>query len=113
MHEMSIALNIIDLIKEEVKKNYASVVKEFEVEVGSVSGVEIEALKFALEIAVKDTFMEKTKQTITPVAATALCLECNKDFSLSWFYEPCPFCNAINIKIIKGKELKIKSITVD
>jgi len=113
MHEISIALNIIDLIKEEAEKNSAASIQEFEVEVGSISGVEIEALKFALNIAVKDTLLENAIQIITPVAAAASCLECDKEFSLSWFYEPCPFCSAMNIQIIKGKELKIKSITID
>lgn len=113
MHEMSVALNIIELIKDEAEKNNASAIKEFEIEVGAISGVEIDALKFALEVAVKDTLLENALQIIRKIDAAAVCSECKKEFSLETFYSPCPSCSALNIEIIKGKELKLKSITID
>lgn len=113
MHEMSVALNIIDVIKDQLEKNNGTAVKEFKIEVGSISGVEIDALKFALEVAVKNTFLKNSVPHIQEVKALAKCLDCKKEFSLMYFYEPCYFCSAMNIEILKGKELQVKSILID
>ena len=113
MHEMSIALNIIDIVREEALRAEAKSVNIIEVEIGSISGVEIPALEFAFETAVKDTPLEKTQFKIIHVQAIAQCKECNSTYPLSTFFEPCPTCSALKINIICGKELQIKSINVE
>jgi hydrogenase nickel incorporation protein HypA/HybF len=113
MHEMSIALNIIDIAHEEALRADAKKINEIEIEIGSISGVEISALEFSLDLAVKNTFLENAQRKIIPVQAKAECLECNSIFSLTTFYEPCPNCQSLTINILQGKELRIKSINVD
>lgn len=113
MHEMSIALNIIDIVREEALRAKAMSINSIELEIGSISGVEIPALEFALEVAVKDTPLEKTQIKIIPVQAIAQCTECNSTYPLTTFYEPCPTCSALKINIICGKELQIKSINIE
>lgn len=112
MHEMSIAMNIIELTEEEVTKAGAEKVESVELEVGELSGIVIEALEFALDEAVKDTLLENAKVTITLKNAKAKCIKCNKEFRTNDFFTPCPGCNSIESEIIQGKELKIKSLVV-
>lgn len=113
MHEMSIALSIIDIANEEALRANAKRINEIEIEIGSISGVEISALEFSLELAVKNTLLENAQRKIISIPAKAECLECNSTFALTTFYEPCPSCESLTIKIIQGKELKIKSINID
>jgi hydrogenase nickel incorporation protein HypA/HybF len=113
MHEMSIALSIIDIVSEEFKKYNAVRINEVEIEIGTISGVEISALEFSFDIAVKDTILEFAKRKIISVIAKAECLECNNIFEMTAFYEPCPKCRSLTINILQGKELKIKSINID
>ena len=112
MHELSIAINIIDIASEQAKKNNLSVIDEIEIEVGTLSGVEIDALKFALEIATKNTIIENSKTTITEIIGQARCMTCLKEFVIDRFFTQCPECEQFNFEIIKGQELRVKSMSV-
>lgn len=113
MHEMSIALSIVDLVSDQFKLAEAESVKEVELDIGTISGVELEALKFALEIATKSTLMEDAAIKINTIQAESLCLECNHVFESELYFSQCPKCKELNTKILKGKELQVKSILVE
>ena len=113
MHEMSIALNIIDIASEAAENAQSKKINEIEIEIGSISGVEIDALEFALDVAVQNTMLKDASKKIIPIEAKAECLECHNTFPISFFYEPCPSCNSLNINILQGKELRIKSINIE
>ncbi len=112
MHEMSIALNIIDIVSEEALRAEARSINSIEIEIGSISGVEISALELALEAAVKGSSLERTQIKIIPIQATARCTECNSTYTLTTLYEPCPTCSSLKFHVVRGKELQIKSINV-
>ena len=112
MHELSIAINIIDIASEQAKKNNLSVIDEIEIEVGTLSGVEIDALNFALEIATKRTILENSKTIITEITGQAHCLNFSTDFLTDSFFAQCPECKQFNFQIIHGQELRVKSLNV-
>lgn len=113
MHELSIATNIVEIAVEYAEKNNASVVKEIEIEVGELSGVVVEALEFAMDSATKQTILENAKVKIDFIHGKAKCNHCGHEFPVSSIYEVCPKCNSYNSEIIKGKELRVKSLIVD
>ncbi len=110
---MSIALSIVEVASDEALKANAKNINEIEIEIGTISGVEISALEFSLELAVKNTLLENAQRKFISIPAVAECLECNFTFAPTTFYEPCTSCGSFTIKIIHGKELKIKSINID
>lgn len=59
MHELSIARSIVELVEEQADNRGASVVEELELEIGHLSGVEIQTLEFALDSAIKGSKLEK------------------------------------------------------
>jgi len=109
---MSLALNIIDIAEEEASKANASGIDDIEIEIGSISGIDVSALKFALDIAVKNTMLEKSMRKIIPIQGKGECIDCNSVFPLEGYYQPCPKCNSQAVNIIQGKELRIKSINI-
>lgn len=113
MHEMSIALSIVEIASDEALKANAKNINEIEIEIGTISGIEISALEFSLGLAVKNTCLENAQRKIISIPAIAKCLDCNSTFALTTFCEPCPTCGSFTIIIIQGKELKIKSINID
>ncbi len=112
MHELSLVLNIIDIAEEEMKKANAHCVEAIELEVGSMSGVEIDALSFSWDAAVKDTVLENADCTINQVQAIAKCCHCGCEYCVHEPYEPCPACNEVLVEYLKGKELRVKSLVV-
>jgi hydrogenase nickel incorporation protein HypA/HybF len=113
MHEFSLAQNIIEIVDEAVKKNNVTVVKEIELEIGQLSGVEITALETALECLIPGSILDKAKMHMNIVEGIALCRKCKHQFSTDDLLSPCPNCNSYGPEIIFGKELRVKSISAE
>ena len=112
MHELSIAKNIVEIASEQAKKNNLTEVDEIEIEVGRLSGVEIEALEFVLEIVTKQTILENSRTIITLIPGLARCLICSEEFGTDSFIAQCPECKGFDFQIIQGQELRVKSLNV-
>ena len=65
MHELSIALSILDLVALEAIKQKAHEVKEIELEVGHWAGVDISALSFSMRAAQRYSPFEKAPENNT------------------------------------------------
>lgn len=109
MHELSIALSIVEIVEEHAR-GMESPVSEVELEIGSMSGVVIEALQFALEEAVKGSAMEQAAIKITEVQAIMKCESCGHEFTPTDVIEPCPECGYPYSDVIRGMEMKVKRI---
>ena len=64
MHELSIALGIVELAEKQAKKAGGTEIEIIELEIGKLSGVEMEALDFAWPVATKDTMLENAKRKV-------------------------------------------------
>ena len=113
MHELSIALSIVELAEEEARKANASSISRIEVEIGTMAGVELEALKFCWDSAIRGTMANQAELVIHPVKGEAHCLDCRKDFSIEHLFATCPHCNSFRYRVSKGKELRVSSLMVD
>ncbi|HJX71618.1 MAG TPA: hydrogenase maturation nickel metallochaperone HypA [Bacteroidales bacterium] len=113
MHEFSIALNIVEIAIETARANDAETVNEVEVDVGDISGVVYEALEFALQSAIKGTILENSHFRLNRIRARVICNECRHDFEPTDFLPVCTKCGSSDIRIVRGKELKVKSINID
>ena len=112
MHELSVAIGIVNIAEKETKKANKTKVELIELEIGSLSGVELDSLKYVWEVAVKDTVLEYAEKKINYIEAQAKCLECETIFKVENVYDNCPNCKNYFKDIIKGKELRIKSLEV-
>lgn len=110
MHEFSIAMNIVEIIKEAALDAQANIIAKIELEIGTLAGVEEEALNTALNICLKDTVAENAEIIIDNIKGFAKCKECSENFATDDLFTICPECNSFNIEIVRGKELKVKAI---
>ena len=113
MHEFSIALNIVEIATETARANDAQKVNEVEIDVGDVSGVIYEALELALQSAVIGTILENAHFRLNRIRAGAICNKCRHKFEPGDLPAVCSNCGSSDIRIIRGKELKVKSINID
>lgn len=113
MHELSIVLGIVDIAEKEVLKANADSVEEIELLIGTLSGVEMEALEFVWPSAVKDTVLEKAMRKISVIEGKGQCLECDHIFSVKNHYDNCPRCQSYFKNLIEGKELKVKRLILE
>lgn len=112
MHELSIAISIVDIAEKETAKVNAKKVDVIELEIGTLAGIEIDSLDFVWSSAVKDTVLENAIKKINIIHGAAKCSDCETIFKLDNIYEACPNCMSYLKDIIKGKELLVKSLEV-
>ena len=112
MHELSIIYNIIDIAEEHLKKSGASTISKIELEIGTLAGVEWQALDFAWDVGVQRSVLENADRQIHKVEGKARCLECETVFEVQNLFDACPNCNSFFNEILQGKELNVKALTL-
>jgi len=112
MHELSIALSIVDLAEQEVKKANRQRVESIDLEIGKLSGVEVDSLEFLWEQAVKNSVLQGAIRNIHRVPGKARCMDCGTEFEIEALFDACPACGQYLSETIQGKELKVKSLTI-
>lgn len=113
MHELSIAISIVDAVMKQAEAARATSVSEVHLDIGLYSGIEFESLEFSLGVASKDTILEDTAFLINRVDPVAECPACKHLYTPERVFSHCPECNRPGIRMIRGNELQIKSLLVE
>ncbi len=113
MHEFSIAISIIESVESEAKKVNAKSITSLVLDIGTMAGIEFDALDTALEAAVQGTALSDTTIKVNRIQAKTRCSDCNHTFEIDDFLTPCPQCGGLFNDVYEGKEMKIKSIEVE
>ena len=113
MHELSIAMEIVDQITEYVNSSKLKKVYEVEIDIGELCGVDKENLSFLLPFAVKGSVIENSVVRYNIIKGKANCLGCHADYNLFELYDVCPICHNFEKQIIQGKEFRINTILAD
>jgi hydrogenase nickel incorporation protein HypA/HybF len=108
---MSIAENIREIINDQALKHNKDKVAEIIIEIGCLSGVELEALKIAFDFIKENTIFQDASIQYNVIKSEAFCKNCQQVFYPENIFDLCPVCNSSDIEISKGNELKVKSIT--
>lgn len=111
MHEVSLMMSIMDIALQTAKQENAHRINRISLEVGSKSGVVVDALEFAFDMVTRNTIAEGSVLEIETVPLKGECLVCGHHFESTDFLV-CDKCGHFG-KAISGQELNIKSIEVD
>lgn len=112
MHELSIALGIVNIAEKETAKAKANKVELIELEIGTLAGIEFDSLDFVWPMAVKDSVLENAVKKINIIYGKAKCSDCDTIFKLDNIFDACPNCNSFLKYILQGKELRVKALEV-
>ena len=113
MHEMSIAQSLLEIIKEEMAKNGAKVLRSVRLHIGQLTAVVPESLSFCFEVMTAGTEMEGARLIMEIIPLVGYCEECNREFKIDNYAFSCPYCHGTDIKTISGEELSIVEIEVE
>jgi hydrogenase nickel incorporation protein HypA/HybF len=113
MHEMSIAMSIVDAVVERTRREGGEAVTSIELVVGPLSGVVVESLRFCFSAAAKDSPADGAELLIEEPEARGVCEECGARFPVSGYHVNCPSCGKFRVRIESGEELSVKSITIE
>jgi hydrogenase nickel incorporation protein HypA/HybF len=114
MHELSIAISLIEAAQEEAEKHRASSVKAVHLRLGALSGVEKEALLFSYELAAQGTPLEGSRLVIEEVPIMVFCPTCQERRPIrSMQAFCCATCSAPAGDIVQGRELEVVALEIE
>lgn len=113
MHELSVALSIIDLAREEGER-IGGRVCAVHVRVGALAGVVKEALAFSYDIACQDTPLEGSRLVIDEVPVRVFCPACGIDRVLqSARVLCCTECGTPTPDVRDGRALELVALEIE
>lgn len=112
MHEISLCESIRDLLEDQARESGFVRVKKVWLEVGPLSCVEPEALRFGFDAVMRGSVAEGAALDIATPAAEAKCLACGQTTQVEQRYDICSVCGAPGLEVTRGDELKIKRLEI-
>ncbi len=112
MHEMSLAEGILQLAEKTARREEASQIKRIFVDIGQLSCVDTEALKFCFEAVSRRTMAEGSQLEIRHIAGSALCPQCQRTVPIQALYDACPNCEAHPLQPLTGTEMRVREIEI-
>ena len=113
MHELSIALSIIEGASQEALNRGGAQVHAVHLKLGALSGVVKDALLFSYDIACAGTMLEGSKLVIEDVPVVVYCATCGGEKTLESIQRfCCPTCGALTPDVVSGKQLELVGLEI-
>jgi hydrogenase nickel incorporation protein HypA/HybF len=123
MHEFSTMQMIMETALKVAVEHKAGQILGINLEIGELTFLNTEQLRFAFSILSEGTIANKAKLYIKRIKPKIKCLDCKFEGEVkknrkgdSILYTPvllkCPICKSTNVEIISGRECNIKNIKI-
>jgi hydrogenase nickel incorporation protein HypA/HybF len=118
MHEMSLVVSLLDIIRQEMEKHGAQKLVMARLRCGALGGVMPEALLMAFEVQTVGTNFAGARLELVEEPVRLACGRCGGEFEPrsipTALFSPCPLCGEeIGHSVLAGRELYIDHIEVE
>lgn len=110
VHELSLMEELLRLVEAEAARQGTSRVAAVVLEVGRLSGVEVEALRFAFEALKPGTAAEEAALEVDEPPGRGWCAACAAVRPLETCFEACPSCGAAPLAVLGGREVGVLAL---
>jgi hydrogenase nickel incorporation protein HypA/HybF len=113
MHELSIAMSIVELAEEEAARRGVQVTA-VHLKLGALSGVVKEALLGSYEMASEDTPLKGSRLIVKDVPVEVFCPSCQARRAISSIQLfCCAECGTPTSEILQGKEIEVVALEIE
>jgi hydrogenase nickel incorporation protein HypA/HybF len=113
MHELSIALSIVELAAEEAERRGAVRIDAVHLKLGDMSGVAPESLLFSYDLACEGTPLEGSSLIIEEVPVMVYCPACGVETNPPSIQSLCcPACETPTPQVTRGKEIEVVALEI-
>jgi hydrogenase nickel incorporation protein HypA/HybF len=110
MHELSIAMSILEMAEEEAGRRSAEVTA-IHVKLGLFSGVVKQALESAYDLARTDTALQSAELIVEEIPVMIYCPSCRGPRAVSSIQQLCcSECETFASEILQGRELQVVAL---
>jgi hydrogenase nickel incorporation protein HypA/HybF len=114
MHELSIALGILDAVSNEAERYKGASVKAIHIKVGPLSGVVCQSLNSAYELAREGTEFANSELVVEETPLILHCAVCDEDDPhASIQLLCCSRCGSNDVAIVGGRELEVTALEIE
>lgn len=113
MHEMSLAEGVIQLVEETARREDARRVKLVVLEIGRLSAVEPEAMRFCFDAVTRGGIADGAALDIVEVEGSGWCLPCGQTVAIAERYGSCPRCGSHQVQPTGGTEMRVREIEIE
>ncbi|WP_431986485.1 hydrogenase maturation nickel metallochaperone HypA [Streptomyces griseoflavus] len=111
MHEMSVALSVVDQVEQAARPGGARGVRRVTVEIGELAGVVPDALAFCFELACAGTLLEGAELVTRSVPGRAACAPCGRAWDTGMPPDMiCAGCRGGATGLLSGRDLRITEV---
>jgi hydrogenase nickel incorporation protein HypA/HybF len=112
MHEMALAEGVLQLIEDAAREQDFARVSAVWLEIGQLSGVEVEAMKFCFDAVTRDSIAAGATLEIIAVPGTGWCMACARTVPMAEVFGACPQCGGHQMQVTGGTEMRVKELEV-
>lgn len=112
MHEMSLAEGVLQVIEDAAQRDGFQKVAAVWLEIGQLSGVEPEAMRFCFDAVTRDSVAEGARLEIIAIPGQGWCMACAKTVPMHEVFGECPLCGGYQLQVSGGTEMRVKELEV-
>jgi hydrogenase nickel incorporation protein HypA/HybF len=112
MHEMSVAENILEIVRHNFKQEIHGSVRTITVRVGELAGVVPESLEFCFQAITQGTPFQNASLRIDRIPLEGRCDRCGKTTVMEEVFSPCSHCDNQTLTLLSGRELQVVEFEV-
>ncbi len=113
MHELSLVINLFDLLEEKARQEGISRITAVKLRCGHLAGVVPECFATAFEIYKKNTCAAEAKLVMEMVPVKFQCRACGHQATKEELPLFCPACGSTNVSILEGTDLTLVSFEAE
>ena len=112
MHELSLAENILNIVERAASDQHFTQVKTLHLSVPVLAGVEVPALRFALDSLSPHTVLDGAEIQIEEPASKGYCSECQTEIEVKTHESPCPVCDGWQWQLKTDRAMRVVDLLV-
>jgi hydrogenase nickel incorporation protein HypA/HybF len=112
MHEMALAQSMLEIVESAARTAGATRVTNVRLEIGALSHVAADALRFCFDVVTRGSLAEGATLTIDEPPGEAWCMPCAATVPLAQCGEPCPRCGSFQLAVTSGDDMRVKDIAI-
>ncbi len=110
---MSLAESVREIVEETARANGARRVGAVRLEIGALSQVEVEAMRFAFEVVKRGTLAETARLEIVETEGSAWCMRCSRPVVIARRGDACPDCGSAQLQVTGGDRMRVIDIEIE
>jgi hydrogenase nickel incorporation protein HypA/HybF len=110
MHEMALAEEVLQIVEDAARREGLRRVHALWLEIGELSSVEPEALRFCFEAVARDSVAAGARVEIVAAAGAAWCNQCCAPIALAALGDPCPLCGGYRLRVTGGMQMRVRQL---